>query len=292
MRLAWVVVLLATAVLTGPLQALIDGVTPQQVVDLLNSIRGNVVPTAAQMVRLTWNDTLAAAAARYAATQCAANFDGQGPQCPDCANWIGEGMYPSATTHGMLDSINDLMGEKAQWSCTQSGTTLSCKCSSYHCYDNWKVILNDGATTVGCGELLASTCGGSYNIYVCAFNGFSSYAHPYTLSATNSSCTQGTCPSAYPSCVNSLYEDQAYVCEAVDEEADVCEAVDKEAYVCEAVDEEAYVCDDVKGHAAACQRAILKEANEPSSNRAREKENVYDAAPLAIDNDASALGKL
>lgn len=104
MRSAWAVLATAT-LLAVRLEALIAGVTPQQIVDLLNSARANVVPTAAHMVKLEWDDTLAAAAASYAATQCSAQFSGQGPSCPNCVSWTADAELPSYGSHGILDVI-------------------------------------------------------------------------------------------------------------------------------------------------------------------------------------------
>ncbi|XXQ36606.1 SCP domain-containing protein [Plasmodiophora brassicae] len=204
MRSAWAVLATAT-LLAVRLEALIAGVTPQQIVDLLNSARANVVPTAAHMVKLEWDDTLAAAAASYAATQCSAQFSGQGPSCPNCVSWTADAELPSYGSHGILDVIaGNFIAAKSQWPCTQSGSTLTCTCPQMPCWDDWNTVVNDAATAVGCGDKSAAACGWKYNIYVCAYNGWTSDAHPYTPSVTNSSCTQGTCPLAYPLCVNGL----------------------------------------------------------------------------------------
>lgn len=99
-------ILLGTAtLLVARYEALIDGVTPQQVLDLLNSVRASVVPTAAQMVALTWDAKLASVAASYATTQCSGHMGGGGPSCPDCMNWMGDAENPSYGTHGILDAI-------------------------------------------------------------------------------------------------------------------------------------------------------------------------------------------
>ncbi|CEO96260.1 hypothetical protein PBRA_004931 [Plasmodiophora brassicae] len=203
MGIAWATLGAVTLLMAARLEALIAGVTPQQVLELINSARASVVPTAAKMVKLEWDASMAAAAASYAATQCSGAFSGAGPQCPHCMSWVGKASLPSASTRGILDGITDLLNERTSWTCKQSGSTLMCSCR-YQCNDEWSVFLNDGTTAVGCGDQSASACGWSYNIFVCVFNGFSSYTSPYTPSVTNSSCTLGTCPSAHPYCVNGL----------------------------------------------------------------------------------------
>lgn len=92
---AWALLVSALLMLASPMEALIDGVTPQQVVDLMNRARAGVVPTAAKMVKLEWNETLAAAAASYASTKCSADFlAGPGPSCPGCVSWIADAEVP------------------------------------------------------------------------------------------------------------------------------------------------------------------------------------------------------
>ncbi|CEO96261.1 SCP domain-containing protein [Plasmodiophora brassicae] len=197
--------LTAAALLAARLEALIAGVTAQQVVNLMNSARASVVPSATKMVQLQWNETLAVAAARYAATQCSGVFTDPGPNCTNCLDWIADAETPSFGTHGILDIITrNFVAEKAKWSCTQSAGSLTCTCISRPCYGDWTTLVNDAATEVGCGEQTSTACKGPYNVYVCAFNGHTTDAHPYTPSTTNSSCTQSTCPSAYPFCANGL----------------------------------------------------------------------------------------
>ncbi|XXQ38563.1 PKD/REJ-like domain-containing protein [Plasmodiophora brassicae] len=204
MRSAWVLLAVAT-LLAARLDAFIAGVTVQQILDLMNSARANVVPTAAKMVKLQWNATLASAAASYAATQCSGAFSGTGPTCANCVTWIADAELPSYGSQGILDVIaGNFIAGKSQWPCTQTGSTLTCSCPKTPCFNDWTTLVNDAATAVGCGEQTSTACGGQSNIYVCAFNGWTSNAHPYTPSVTNSSCTMSTCPSAYPVCVDGL----------------------------------------------------------------------------------------
>lgn len=86
------------------LDAMLDGVQPQQVVDLLNSIRASAVPTAARMVQLEWDASLAAAATKFAGAWCTGRH-GTTPSCPSCARWIVTGQPPSYATRGFLDII-------------------------------------------------------------------------------------------------------------------------------------------------------------------------------------------
>ncbi|XXQ36605.1 SCP domain-containing protein [Plasmodiophora brassicae] len=84
--------------------AFIDGVTQEQILRLLNSVRSRVVPTASRMVQLQWNASLAASAARYASTQCNGGFRSN-PTCAGCSNYIGDAEYPSYGSQGILDVI-------------------------------------------------------------------------------------------------------------------------------------------------------------------------------------------
>lgn len=111
MGIAWATLGAVTLLMAARLEALIAGVTPQQVLELINSARASVVPTAAKMVKLEWDASMAAAAASYAATQCSGAFSGAGPQCPHCMSWVGKASLPSASTRGILDGITDLLNE-------------------------------------------------------------------------------------------------------------------------------------------------------------------------------------